>query len=133
MDFQKYIDIAHALYPNREMRSFHVCIALRKKRIISIGVNSKKSHTINLKFPKINKDGLDISHFKYSCSEWNSLKRIAPATRKLTLIVIRIDNNLQLNNSKPCNSCEQLLKSGIYDIRKVFYTTEQGGFNEFNL
>lgn len=44
--------------------------------------------------------------------------------RGMDIIVIRINKNLELRNSRPCNNCiDKLLKLGI---RKVYYSNDKG-------
>jgi len=43
---------------------------------------------------------------------------------KLQIIVIRIDANENLTNSKPCNHCIEIMRS--YGVRKVTYSTKEG-------
>lgn len=44
--------------------------------------------------------------------------------RKLHIIVIRINNNAQLLESKPCSHCVEVMRS--YGIRKVTYSNKNG-------
>lgn len=44
--------------------------------------------------------------------------------RKLCLLVIRIDAQGNLTESKPCSHCVEVLKE--YGIRKVCYSTKEG-------
>ena len=97
-NFPKLVEIAKALYPYKTVRCHHVSIVLDKNRIISIASNSHKTHPDNLKYPKYNRQGNDISAYKGSCSEFLALKNIE-RTRRLVLVNIRIDNNLELNYS----------------------------------
>lgn len=48
------------------------------------------------------------------------------ATRKLHVIVIRIDANDQITESKPCSHCVDVMRS--YGIRKVTYSTKSANF-----
>lgn len=43
---------------------------------------------------------------------------------KLQIVVIRIDANENLTNSKPCNHCIEIMRS--YGVRKVTYSTKEG-------
>lgn len=44
--------------------------------------------------------------------------------RKLHIMVIRINSNNELTESKPCGHCLEVMQS--YGIRKVTYSTRQG-------
>lgn len=46
------------------------------------------------------------------------------ATKRLTLIVIRVNNNNKLINSKPCSHCLEVMK--YYGVKKVIYSNIDG-------
>lgn len=46
--------------------------------------------------------------------------------KKLHLVVVRVDDNGELCNSKPCSNCVQVLKNN--NIRKVTYSVDDGGY-----
>jgi deoxycytidylate deaminase len=50
--------------------------------------------------------------------------RKAIARRKLHVVVIRINNNNEITESKPCSHCVDVMRS--YGIRKVTYSTKKG-------
>lgn len=128
---EKIKEIAFAFDKNSfSSRNLHLSFLIYKNRIISIGQNSKKTHPINLRNRKISKDGIDISSFRGSCSEWNALLRLKNLTnipaRKCSLVNIRINKNNEIRMSRPCYSCLRLL--AFYDITDVCYSNERGGF-----
>lgn len=45
-------------------------------------------------------------------------------TRRLVLIVIRVNSNNKLINSKPCSHCLEMMK--YYGIKKVIYSDTNG-------
>ena len=47
----------------------------------------------------------------------------------MIIINLRIDNNNQVANAKPCVNCQRVLKQ--FNFKHVFYTNEQGQFEEF--
>jgi|SRR3990167_3767464 len=120
------------LFPNRNL---HLSFLIYKGRIISIGQNSKKTHPINLKNRKINKDGVDISSFRGSCSEWNAISKLKNLTNipahKCFLVNIRINKNNEIGMSMPCNSCLKLLS--FFNISRVFYSNQKGEFNQLGV
>ncbi|MEK6878284.1 MAG: hypothetical protein AABY22_01680, partial [Nanoarchaeota archaeon] len=65
---EKIKEIAFAfdrnLFPSRNL---HLSFIIYKGRIISIDQNSKKTHPINLRNPKINADGINVSSIKGVC------------------------------------------------------------------
>ena len=133
MSFDKIKEIAFAfdrdLFPGK---SLHLSFLIYKKRIISIGQNSKKTHPINLKNKKITKDGIDISSFRGSCSEWSAINKLKNLTNipaeKCSLINIRVNKQNEIRNAKPCYGCLSLL--AFFNISKVYYTNEKGEFQQ---
>ncbi len=130
---EKIKEIAFAfdrdLFPSR---SLHLSFIVYKGRIISIGQNSKKTHPINLKNKKINKDGVDISAFRGSCSEWSAINKLKNLTNipasKCQLINIRINKENEIRMSKPCNSCMGLL--AFFNLKTVYFSNEKGEFEK---
>lgn len=132
--FSKYIELAHALFnPDHELRTFHVSFVLYKNRIVSVGINNVKTSPVNLKNPRYGRGGENISTFKGSCSEWVALSKLKNMTNipfgKCVLINVRLNKNKQIAISKPCDSCASLLE--FFDIRKVFFTTNNGVFEQY--
>jgi hypothetical protein len=119
---EKFIDLAKAMMPeNHEMRCYHVSFATYKGKIISIGVNNKKTNPLNLRNRKKNSCGKDYSGDKATCSELVCLKKVKNKTNidfsKIRLVNVRIDRNGNTRSAKPCESCEKLLDFlGVSDI-----------------
>ena len=128
---EKIKEIAFAfdreLFPNR---SLHLSFIIYKGRIISIGQNSKKTHPTNLKNKKINREGINISPIKGTCSELSAIKKLKALTNiptdKCQLINIRINKNNQIRMSKPCVSCDNLL--AYHSFQSVWFSDEKGEF-----
>lgn len=130
--FNKIKEISYALY-NKNPLNFHTSFIIHKGRIISIGVNNKKTHPGNLFNPKINRRGDDISPIKGTCSEFNAIIKLKNTTNfptnKCILINARIDRNKLFNLARPCNSCQSLLR--YFEFKHIFYTGEDGTFEEY--
>jgi len=47
-------------------------------------------------------------------------------SRKLRMVVVRIDSKGKITESKPCSHCVEVMRS--YGIRKVTYSTKEGVF-----
>lgn len=129
--FDKVKEIAFAFDKNFfPGRNLHLSFLIYKGGIISIGQNSKKTHPINLKNRKINKNGVDISNFKGICSEWSAISKLKNLTNipahKCSLINIRINKNNEIKMSRPCNGCLKLI--AFFNINNVFYSNEKGSF-----
>jgi hypothetical protein len=134
INFERLIEIAYALYDPEEhpIRTFHTSFILNKKKILSIGINNPKTHTINLRNPKVGNRG-ELIYDKGMCSELVAIKKLISKsqirTEKCSLINLRIDKNNKLNCSKPCSSCEKLLK--YYSFDEVFYSSKLGLWKKF--
>ena len=102
----RLVEVAYALKcRNQDFRAFHVAAIFRKKRLISLACNSKKTHPLTLgKYPEyINSKGVHAE----------SLAVIRAGLEDFSghdLFVIRIDNENRVNLSKPCFSCSTLLR-----------------------
>jgi deoxycytidylate deaminase len=60
---------------------------------------------------------------KYNLNIGNGGRK-AISKRKLHVVVIRIDSNYELTESKPCSHCAEVMR--LYGIRKVTYSTRNG-------
>lgn len=134
--FDKIKEIAFAFNPDLfPGRSLHLSFIVYKGRIISIGQNSKKTHPINLRNPKISKDGIDISRLRGTCSELSAVTRLKNLTNiptnKCSLVNIRINKINEMRNSCPCNSCFSLLS--YHSFRDIYFSNDKGEFEKFVL
>ena len=128
--FQRLEDIAESLLDNHNSnRCRHFSFILYKGRLISIGLNSSKTHPVNLRNKKISRvTGEDYSNQKQTCSELNAvlkLKRLTNIdTRKCVLVNLRYDRNDQKALAKPCMSCTSLLH--YHNFKQVIWSTSEG-------
>lgn len=134
INFDKCLEVSGALWSkDHPIRSFHISFLFYKNRIVSIATNDKKTNPLNLRNPKINEFGINVSDTKYSCSEMRAFLKVRNTTNipfhKLTLVNVRLNRNREFGFARPCVSCENLIK--FCNIRKVFYTNELGNFVEF--
>lgn len=125
----RFEEIARSLYdPFHPIRTFHVSFILHKRKIVSIGINKTKSHPTNLFNPRFEEDSE-----KGVCSELDAVIKLINKTKIDTknckLINVRIDRNQELNISKPCVSCEKLIR--YHGFKQVLYTNEKGKFEKW--
>lgn len=107
LEFSKKID------EDKQFR--HVSIILRKNKIVSVGINQKKTH------PEANKIGYI---FAGRHSELDALIRVPKDQRKdLTLLNYRFNKQGQLRLSKPCLKCMPWCLD-IFD--EIYYSTNKG-------
>lgn len=106
-EFSKKID------PEKQFR--HVSLVIKKKQIISVGINQEKTH------PKAKQIGyiFDGRH-----SELDALVRIPEENRNgLTLINYRFNKRGELRLSRPCNKC---LPWCLTIFKEICYSTNEG-------
>ena len=97
-------------------------------------MNCNKTHPINLLNPKFSKEnGLNFSDQKQVCSELNAILKLKRLTNiqtdRCTLVNLRYDKNKKLTLSKPCSSCENLLK--YHNFKKIIWTNVDGEYVSF--
>lgn len=122
---RRAIEIAKALCPQNwddDLKSFHAAFIVKKSRIIKIGWNKKKTNPNSLRHPYINKSGRKIN--VYTHAELDAvLKMGRDDLSDCEIVVIRIDGQGKLNNSKPCNGCAHLLRQ--VNIKNIYYSTSE--------
>lgn len=132
--FEKLVDLARAIQPEVMVNNFHVSFVLYKGRIVSVGLNSKKTHPLNLKYPKISREGVNVSPHKFTCSELNAFVKLKNLTNvpfsKCSVVNVRILKNGDLGYSAPCQSCKSLIS--YLDIKELYYTDFTGKFVKYS-
>lgn len=133
--FKRLENIAFSLADwNSSIRCKHFSFILNKKKIVAIGTNQKKTHPTNLKNKKISHDtGKDVSHQKYTCSEFNAIIKLKKTTnidtKKCTLVNLRYDRNQQIALASPCMSCKSLLNH--YKFKAIFFADNDGNYQMY--
>jgi hypothetical protein len=131
MNFNKIIEVSYALINKHsaDLRCRHFSFILQRNRIISIGLNSLKTHPLNLKYNYINKNKEKISDIVGTHSELNAVIKLGEEDcSKLTLINTRINRNNLLDYSAPCHGCSDMIKQ--LNFQNVFYSTNNGDFKK---
>lgn len=97
-------------------QSRHAAGVVRKGKLISVGFNQRKSHTLAVRYSG--------SHLK-NCihAELDAIKR-ARETQGLDMVVLRLNRQGQEMMSKPCPACMRMI--GDSGISRVLYTTQEG-------
>lgn len=123
-------DVAMGLFDPSHPVNFHCSFIVWKGRIVSIGLNSIKTNPTNLLNKKIGRDGNDISAAKGICSEFSCLRKLKNKSnisfRKTTMVNVRIKRDRSFGLSKPCESCQSLLR--FFELANVIWTDEFGRF-----
>jgi len=125
----KAVEISYAFAGKRRLtqRCRHFSLVFERSRLVSVGVNSMKTHPLNLKFNYVNNQMERIGSIVGTHSEMSAVLKLgSDACRGLTMVNTRINRNDDLDYSFPCNGCLDMLeKIGFKD---VFYTTKHGDF-----
>ena len=123
-------DVALGLYDPLCSSNFHVSFIVSKGRILAVGVNDKKTSPVNLKNPKIGRDGKDLSSFRGRCGEWVAIRRVMNTMnipfKKTTMVNIRVGRDKKFRLSSPCSSCRQLLD--FFGLTEIYWTDNEGNF-----
>lgn len=95
----------------------HGAVLTRKNNVIGLGFNQYKTH------PK-STHGFHMIHAEFSAILNSGLETF----QNCELYVVRKRKNGTLANSKPCSSCEKMLR--LLGIEKVYYSTDSSFHKE---
>lgn len=134
-EFRKSIEIARAEFdPNYLCRCQHYSFAWYRGTLLAFAKNNPKTHPLNIRNPLKFHTG-EINYTKGTCSELALFIKLKNKTNipfsKITIINVRIDRNLNLSYSKPCNSCESLIR--YIKPKTVFFTDFNGQFEQYTI
>lgn len=132
-EFNKSIDLAYALYEkDYEVRCQVFSFGWFKGRIVAIGRNRLKTHTLNLRNPIRDLNNRIINE-KSTCAELNLFIKLRNKTNipfnKISIYNVRLDRNLQVKNSRPCLSCDSLIS--FLSPREIYFTNDSGNFERY--
>lgn len=133
MNFKKIVEISFALINKHQadLRCRHFSFILDKNKIISIGLNSLKTHPKNLKYNYVNKLNQNISDIVGTHSELSAVIKLGKEDcRGLSLINTRINRNNLLDFSAPCSGCCDMIKQLNFD--NIYYSNSNGKFDKLN-
>ncbi len=117
---KRALETAHALCPINwsNVNNSHIAFLVKKNKIIRIGWNRKRTH------PEISKhpyhDGYVGTHAELDVILKSGLDNLEDHS----IIVLRIDRNGKLNNSKPCLGCRSVLNQ--FNVKNIFYSNSEG-------
>lgn len=134
-EFEKSRDLAFALWePDYELRCQVFSFGWVKSHLIAVGRNRAKTHVLNLRNPLRCRRTNEIVPKTAVCAECDLFIRLRNRTNipfnKITVVNVRLDRHLNVRNSRPCSSCESLLK--VLTPKKLFYTADSGDFVEYS-
>lgn len=134
-EFNKSIEMALADFDNDfPLRCQIWSFGWHHGRVLALGKNSNKTNPLNIKNPLYFSDG-KIHSTKNSCAELIVAKKLIAMTRvpfkKITLVNVRLDKQLNIKNSRPCSSCANLLK--FVSFRGIWHTNDLGKFEQYQI
>ena len=119
--FDKMVEVGFALKSsNQHFRAFHVAGIFKKNKLVSLGINQKKTH------PFAFKNGYPWASEGIHAECLAVIKGGLDDYSNYSLVVLRIDNNNKLNLSRPCKFCSLLLTK--LNFSSIFYTDGHGNF-----
>jgi len=98
-----------------EHRCSHIAFLIKSGKIVHIGTNSCKSHPETLKYAYQNHQRVGIHAELAVC-----MKSGKTNLRDFTMIVLRINRNGKLDNSRPCCGCQSVIKQ--FNVGEVWYS-----------
>lgn len=118
----KIEEISYALEPNRNGTYFHCAAIFKRNKILSIGINSFKTHPLAIKYgyrePTVHAElQAAIKLGLTNCSG-------------LSIAVLRIGRNNKLAMSKPCVHCSKLISD--LGFKNVYFTGRNGEWQKGN-
>lgn len=123
--FSKYIELLKKLASNSDIHYKHAAALIKNEKIYSAGINKFVKKLDVKSYNKKTGENSIETHFKTIHAEISVFDKLSKKSSKgLDIIVIRINKNFTLKNSRPCNHCIDKLKK--IGIRKVFYSNENG-------
>ena len=134
MNFSKIVEVSFALINkhNADLRCRHFSFILDRNRIISIGLNSLKTHPLNLKYNYVNKNNQSISDIVGTHAELSAVIRLGKEDCSgLTLVNTRINRNNILDFSAPCRGCLDMINQ--LNFKNVYYSNNIGKFEKLNI
>lgn len=130
----KSIEIARRIChsnKNSGIRASHVAFLVRKNKIIEIGWNKGKTHPATIKFDYISgNDKYEKINVGIHAEFDVVMKYKKDNLKDYEMIVIRIDRNGYINNSRPCYGCGKLINN--FNIKSVYYSSGDGKILKLN-
>ncbi len=123
------LDIAKSILPkidtNRNNKNFHFAFGYRKNKLLAIGQNNpEKTHTSALRLSQKFKTNIE---YPYLHAETDLISRLWGKyyiDKNLKMVIIRLNRNGELRNSKPCKRCSKIIKA--LGINKISWSINNG-------
>jgi hypothetical protein len=113
-------------------RCRHFSFIFDRSKLLSIGINSGKTHPLNLRYNYVNRENDSIGSFVGTHSEMSAVLKLgSKACKGLIMVNTRINRNDEMDYSFPCKGCMDMIKK--LGFKSVFYTTKNEDFGIFEL
>lgn len=123
MKYENLIEKSFDLIELPNCKRKHFSFVLWKKKIISVGWNNAwRTHPISNKF------GHRFNAIHSELAAIKNMSRPVSFLKECKLVNIRVNRHGLVLMSKPCGSCENMLK--YFGIREIVYTNNDGKFVE---
>lgn len=124
---KRFFEITRLISYTSEYKRIKIgAIVVKKNKVISVGVNSYKTHPIQKKYNRFRFDVVtkDTAHTLHA--EIQALVNIPYGTEleDLSLYIYREHRDGKLAKSRPCPSCMNFIKD--IGIKRICYTTDEG-------
>jgi hypothetical protein len=129
MNFAKIREISHALASKHasDQRCRHFSFIMHKKRVLSIGFNTPKTHPINLKYDFVNKKNVPIHDLVGTHSELSAVIKLGTENCEgLIMVNTRVNRRNEIDFSMPCRGCQSFLDT--LNFKKIYYSDKSGNF-----
>lgn len=108
-------------------RCRHFTFVFRGQRLVSVGLNSPKTHPRNLLYRYVGRGEVDIAAVVGTHSEMSAVMRLeGEDPRGLTLVNTRVNRRGSFDNSRPCRGCADMIRR--MGFKAVFHTVKGGEF-----
>ena len=134
MNLNRVVEISFALAGKcrHAKRCRHYSFIFENKKLLSIGINSPKTHPLNLKYNYINNQKKNISEVVGTHSELSAVIKLGlDDCSGLILVNTRINRNNKLDYSFPCSGCIDMIKQ--LNFEKVVYSNKDEKFSTLEL
>ena len=133
-NLRRAVEISRAFVGSVEFehRCRHFSFLFDGSKLVSMGVNSLKTHPSNLKYRYLNRSMNKIGFAVGTHSEMKAFLKMGDSDcRGLVLVNTRIDRNGNLGYCFPCTGCRDVIDSK--GVKEVFYVGRGGFFERMEL
>ncbi len=134
-NFESFIAITKALKESSQShQSFHAAFLVKGGKIFSIGINSMKGNAISSTYVSRKEDRLSYTYTAGIHAEMACLSKVKHKKynmNEFSMIVIRVNNNGEVSNSRPCHNCCWHL--GRYNLKKIYHSNAEGEIEKMKI